>query len=48
MNDKKKKKEYAVPEADLIEFADEDIITLSTGTEKLDWGGGENEEPFGA
>ena len=29
MNDKKKKKEYVIPEADLIEFGCEDIITES-------------------
>ena len=30
MNDKKKKKEYVVPEADVVEFANEDIITVSS------------------
>ena len=40
MDDKKKNKEYVKPEADLVEFADEDIITVSVGTE-AGWGGEE-------
>ena len=45
MNDKKKKKEFVIPEAEIVNFADDDIITLS-GAEKLYWGGGDNIEPF--
>ena len=40
MNDKKKKKEYVIPEADLVEFVKEDIITVS-GLANW-WGGGDN------
>ena len=36
MNEKNKKKEYVVPKADLVIFADQDIITISSG-ETLDW-----------
>ena len=43
MNDKKKK--YLKPEADITEFASEDIITLS-GVGKLYWGGEENYEDW--
>ena len=43
MNDKKKKKEFVIPEANVVEFANDDIITVSTG-ETAYWGG----ENFGA
>lgn len=47
MNDKNKKKEYVIPEADLVEFAKEDIITLSgDGLGRLWWGGDDTTEPF--
>ena len=36
MNDKKKKKEYVKPEADLVEFVDDDIIVTSGNR----WGDG--------
>ena len=46
MNDKKKKKEFVIPEADIVSFADDDIITLS-GVGTLYWGGDDNKEkPF--
>ena len=45
MNDKKKKKEYVKPEADVLEFADEDIITLS-GFGTLYWGSEDDKEDF--
>ena len=46
MNDKKEKK-YVVPEAEVVSFADEDIITLSgNGLGKLWWGQDDNSEPF--
>ena len=44
MNDKKK--EYVVPEADIVEFAKEDIITLSGFGNTLWWGGDDNKEGF--
>lgn len=44
MNDKKKKKEYVVPEADVVEFANEDVILTSNpfgakdgGTNNGEW-----------
>lgn len=45
MNDKNKKKKYVIPEAEIVDFANEDIITLS-GADRLYWGAGDNEEPF--
>ena len=42
MDDKKKKK-YVIPEAEVVNFADNDIITLS-GTDTATWGGGDGEE----
>ena len=40
MDDKKKKKEYVQPEANIIEFATDDIITFSNGGEFPDtWTG---------
>lgn len=44
MDDKKKNKKYVVPEADLVEFADEDIITASAGGAGGTWGGDDNTE----
>lgn len=31
MDEKKKKKEYEVPEAELVSFVEKDIITVSNG-----------------
>ena len=46
MNDKKKKKEFVVPAAEMVDFTNEDIITLS-GVDRLYWGGDDNKEkPF--
>lgn len=39
MDDKKKKK-YVIPEAEILDFANDDIITLS-GAETAEWGEGE-------
>ena len=38
MDDKKKKK-YVIPEAEILDFANDDIITLS-GDETAEWGEG--------
>ena len=38
MDDKKKK--FIVPEADILEFANDDIITMSAG-DTAEWTGGE-------
>ena len=46
MNDKKKNKKYVIPEADLVEFANEDIITLSGFANTLFWGEDDNQEDF--
>lgn len=46
MNDKKKKKEYAIPEAELIEFANDDIVTVSGFVGTLFWGEDDNQEDF--
>lgn len=35
-----KKKKFISPEADILEFADDDIISLS-GADTATWGGGE-------
>ena len=40
MDDKKKKKKFIIPEAEIIEFKNDDIITLSTG-ETANWEGEE-------
>ena len=40
MNDKKKKKEYVIPEAEIVDFSGEDIVTAS-GLANW-WGGGDN------
>lgn len=46
MNDKKKKK-YVKPDAEVISFTNEDIITLSSGTDKLAWwSNGDDQETF--
>ena len=45
MNDKKKNKKYVEPEADIVEFAADDIITLS-GFGALYWGDDDNTEGF--
>ena len=42
MDDKKKKK-YVIPEAEILDFANDDIITLSTGTDTAEWGSGDGE-----
>ena len=39
MDDKKKKK-FVVPEAEIIDFSEEDIITSSSGEDRDDWGNG--------
>ena len=44
MNDKKKNKKYVVPEADLVEFANDDIVTVSGFGGTLYWGGDDNTE----
>ena len=45
MDDKKKK--YLIPEAETIDFAEEEIITLSGGTDTADEiGGADNEEDY--
>ena len=46
MNDKKKKKEFVIPEVEIVNFTNDDIITLS-GVDTLYWGGDDNKEkPF--
>ena len=40
MNDKKKKKEFVIPEAEVVDFADDDIMTTS-GLANW-WSGGDN------
>ena len=47
MNDKKKNKKYVIPEAEILDFANDDIITLSNYG-KLRWWGEEddNHEDF--
>ena len=42
MNDKKKKKEFVKPEAEIVDFANDDIITLSSQTE-AEWYDGTTE-----
>lgn len=43
-----KKKIFTVPEAEIIDFCDNDIITISTGEENANWwdGNGDNNEDF--
>ena len=38
------KKKYEAPEADVVEFNNEDIVTLSNGGELGDWGDGTGED----
>jgi len=45
MEEKKNKKKFVNPDMEIIEFTNEDIITLS-GQQTLFWGGGDNEETF--
>lgn len=48
MDDKKKK--FIIPDANVIDFSSEDIITLSGGTETVNWyesqDNGDNQENF--
>ena len=44
MDDKKKKK-YVIPEAEIVDFTNEDIITSSAGTDG--WIGDNNTEVWG-
>ena len=46
MNDKKKNKKYVIPEAEVVEYADEDIITVSRTGGALAWGGEEDYEDW--
>ena len=47
MNDKKKKKEYVIPAAELVDFANDDIITLSSlDTNNGGWVGDDNTEDW--
>ena len=46
MDDKKKKK-YVIPEAEVLDFANDDIMTTSGGDGGEWWmGDGDNAEPF--
>ena len=40
----KKKKQFSVPEAEIVDFADDDIITLSSGAANADWAEDDNGE----
>ena len=42
-----KKKKFIIPEAEIIDFKNEDIITLSVGTQGAEIGGGEDTDDFG-
>ena len=42
MDDKKKK--FSVPEIETVDFSNEDIITMSTGTGAAGWSGEEFED----
>ena len=44
MDDKKKK--YTIPEAEIVDFAKDDIITLSDGTQALNWEDDDNGEEW--
>ena len=49
MDDKKKKK-YVIPEAEIVDFGGNDIITLSGGADANNWWGGSGDHegwPFG-
>ena len=43
----KDKKKYVKPDATVVDIVDEDIITLSIGTQTGNWGEDDNGEPFG-
>ena len=45
MDDKKNKK-YVIPEAEVVEYVDEDIITVSRTGDTLAWGGEEDYEDW--
>ena len=46
MDDKKKKK-YVIPEAEIVDFANDDIVTVSGVGGTLYWGGEDDKEkPF--
>ena len=45
MDDKKKK--FIVPEAEILDFASDDILTTSGDAGEWWMGGGDNVEPFG-
>lgn len=45
MDDKKKK--YLKPEAEVVDYSAEDIITLSVGTQNGNWADDDNGEDFG-
>ena len=45
MNDKKKNKKYVIPEAELVEYTADDIITVSVGG-TLYWGDDDTTETF--
>ena len=45
MNDKKKKK-YVVPEAEILDFANDDIVTVSADTESGGWNTDNNTESW--
>ena len=46
MNDEKNKKKFVIPEVEIMNFTNDDIITLS-GVGTLYWGGDDNKEkPF--
>ena len=38
MNDEKNKKQFVIPEAEILDFSEEDIITMSQGGTTF-WGG---------
>ena len=47
MNDKKKNKKYVIPEAEILDFANDDIVTVSGVGGTLYWGGEDDKEkPF--
>ena len=46
MDDKKKKK-YVIPEAEVLDFVNDDIVTVSDDSGEWWMGGGDNAEPFG-
>ena len=46
MDDKKKK--FVIPDAEVVDFAMEDIITYSSGTQRALWVDDDNGEEWGA